>query len=70
MELALRKKITATKETKQKASADRLIEVIDSTITGEVIMDEALKLMKQDKQSVADWIDLLSGLNEHRGLYQ
>lgn len=42
--------------------ADRVIEVIDDTLTGEVLLDEALKLMKaSEKMSVSSWIDLLSG---------
>lgn len=42
--------------------ADRLIEVIDDTLTGEVLLDEALKMMKQsEKMSVSAWIDLMSG---------
>ena len=43
---------------------DRLIEVIDDTLTGEVLLDEALKLMKtSEKMSVHSWIDLMSGIN-------
>lgn len=43
--------------------ADRLIEVIDDTLTGEVLLDEALKLMKaSEKMSVSSWIDLMSGM--------
>lgn len=42
--------------------ADRNIEVIDETMTGEVLLDEALKMMKQsEKMSVGSWIDLMSG---------
>lgn len=42
--------------------SDRIIEVIDDTLTGEVLLDEALKLMKSsEKMSVSSWIDLLSG---------
>lgn len=42
--------------------ADRNIEVIDETLTGEVLLDEALKMMKQsEKMSVSQWIDLMSG---------
>ena len=42
--------------------ADRNIEVIDETLTGEVLLDEALKLMKgSEKMSVTSWIDLMSG---------
>jgi hypothetical protein len=42
--------------------ADRVIEVIDDTLTGEVLLDETLKMMKSsEKMSVNSWIDLLSG---------
>lgn len=41
---------------------DRVIEVIDDTLTGEVLLDEALKMMKaSEKMSVSTWIDLMSG---------
>lgn len=47
--------------------ADRVIEVIDDTLTGEVLLDEALKMMKQsEKMSVASWIDLMSGMQRPR----
>lgn len=43
--------------------ADRVIEVIDDTLTGEVLLDEALKMMKSsEKMSVNSWIDLMSGI--------
>lgn len=43
--------------------ADRVIEVIDDTLTGEVLLDEALKMMKSsEKMSVNSWIDLMSGM--------
>lgn len=42
--------------------ADRVIEVIDDSLTGEVLLDEALKMMKSsEKMSVSSWIDLMSG---------
>lgn len=42
--------------------ADRVIEVTDDTLTGEVLLDEALKMMKSsEKMSVSSWIDLMSG---------
>lgn len=45
--------------------ADRVIEVIDDTLTGEVLLDEALKMMKSsEKMSVNSWIDLMSGMCE------
>jgi Golgi phosphoprotein 3 len=41
---------------------DRHIEVINETLTGEVLLDEALKMMKvSEKMSVSSWIDLMSG---------
>ena len=49
--------------------ADRVIEVIDDTLTGEVLLDEALKMMKtSEKMSVSSWIDLMSG--KHFALFQ
>lgn len=45
--------------------ADRVIEVVDDTLTGEVLLDEALKMMKSSEQmSVNEWIDLMSGMNK------
>ena len=43
-----------------------MIEVIDTRLTGETILDEALKMMKQqeasgEKLAINTWIDLLSG---------
>lgn len=40
----------------------RYIEVVDDRLTGEVLLDEALKMMKvSEKMSVGTWIDLMSG---------
>lgn len=65
IELALRNKIRMVNDPARKRFelADRLIEVVDSTMTGETLLDEALKLMKNDDEnlSVLNWIDLLSG---------
>ena len=45
---------------------DRVIEVIDDTLTGEVLLDETLKMMKaSEKMSVNSWIDLLSGSSDN-----
>ena len=50
--------------------ADRVIEVIDDTLTGEVLLDEALKMMKtSEKMSVSSWIDLMSGTYIQFNLY-
>lgn len=49
--------------------ADRVIEVVDDTLTGEVLLDEALKMMKSSEQmSVNEWIDLMSGMDELLGI--
>ena len=61
MELSLRNRIITVKDPRKRAFPDRIIQVIDDTSTGEVILDEALKLMKVDSQSISTWIDLLSG---------
>lgn len=46
--------------------ADRAIEVVDDTLTGEVLLDEALKMMKSSEQmSVNEWIDLMSGMDKN-----
>ncbi|KAH6668069.1 Golgi phosphoprotein 3-domain-containing protein [Plectosphaerella plurivora] len=64
LELALRGRISMQKDPSRRRFplADRLIEVIDESLTGEVLLDETLKMMKQsEKMSVSSWIDLLSG---------
>jgi Golgi phosphoprotein 3 len=44
----------------------RYIEVVDDKLTGEVLLDEALKMMKvSERMSVGTWIDLLSGTRRH-----
>lgn len=49
--------------------ADRVIEVVDDTLTGEVLLDEALKMMKSsEKMSVSSWIDLMSGTSIMSGI--
>lgn len=41
---------------------DRYIEVINDKLTGEVLLDEALKMIKvSERMSVGTWIDLMSG---------
>lgn len=41
--------------------ADRKIEMINNSYTGDVILDETLKLLRMERHSIAGWIDLLSG---------
>ncbi|KAH6982840.1 vacuolar protein sorting-associated protein [Ilyonectria robusta] len=64
LELAFRGRIAMEKDASRRRFplADRNIEVIDDALTGEVLLDEALKMMKQsEKMSVSSWIDLMSG---------
>ncbi|KAF2477947.1 vacuolar protein sorting-associated protein 74 [Lindgomyces ingoldianus] len=64
IELAFRGRISMQKDSSRRRFplADRVIEVIDDTLTGEVLLDETLKMMKSsEKMSVNSWIDLLSG---------
>lgn len=66
IELALRKKIRIIDDTARRRYdlSERLIEVVDNEKTGEALLDETLNLMFQDNkqpQSIAQWIDLLSG---------
>lgn len=64
LELAFRSRISMQKDSSRRRFelADRLIEVIDDRLTGEVLLDEALKMMKaSEKMSVGSWIDLMSG---------
>lgn len=64
LELALRGRVSMEKDSNRRRFAlpDRLIEVVDDTLTGEVLLDEALKMMKaSEKMSVSAWIDLMSG---------
>ncbi|KAJ3193935.1 hypothetical protein HK101_003783 [Irineochytrium annulatum] len=61
MELSFRNRITTVKEIRKRPFPDRLLEVTDEKNTGEVLLDEALKLIKMDSQSISSWIDLMSG---------
>ncbi|CAL3971821.1 unnamed protein product [Diplocarpon coronariae] len=64
IELAFRGRVSMQKDASRRRFplADRVIEVIDDTLTGEVLLDEALKMMKaSEKMSVSQWIDLMSG---------
>jgi Golgi phosphoprotein 3 len=64
IELAFRGRVSMQKDSSRRRFPlpDRVIEVIDDTLTGEVLLDETLKMMKSsEKMSVSSWIDLLSG---------
>lgn len=65
LELAFRGKISLVNDPARRRFdlCDRLVEVIDTELTGEVLLDEAIKIMKNDEGHllVSNWIDLLSG---------
>ncbi|KZZ96941.1 vacuolar protein sorting-associated protein [Ascosphaera apis ARSEF 7405] len=64
LELAFRGRISMQADSGRRRYplSERLIEVVDDTLTGEVLLDEALKMMKSsEKMSVTSWIDLMSG---------
>ncbi|PWZ00270.1 putative VPS74-protein [Testicularia cyperi] len=64
IELALRRRIAITKDPMRKrfAISERMVDVIDGKMTGEVLLDEALKMIKaSDRMSVGQWVDLMSG---------
>ncbi|CAG8507159.1 8684_t:CDS:2 [Paraglomus occultum] len=64
IELAFRGRISMTRDPNRRRLplSDRHIEVIDDKLTGEVLLDEALKMIKaSEKMSVGNWIDLMSG---------
>lgn len=62
LELAFRQRIRVVHDAgRRKSFPDRLIEVVDGSHTGEVLLDEAIRLMRNEKQSIATWMDLLSG---------
>ncbi|KAJ3383520.1 hypothetical protein HDU84_003571 [Entophlyctis sp. JEL0112] len=62
MELSFRKRIATVQEIRKRPYSERLLQVIDERPTGEVLLDEALRMIKTDSQSIASWIDLMSGL--------
>ncbi|TPX40834.1 hypothetical protein SeLEV6574_g06391 [Synchytrium endobioticum] len=61
MELSFRNRIKTVLEPRKRPYAERLVEVVSEQPTGEVLLDEALKLIKLERQSVGNWIDLMSG---------
>ncbi|KAJ6450032.1 Golgi phosphoprotein 3-domain-containing protein [Mycena vitilis] len=68
IELALRRRIGVVRDPGRKRSPlpDRPITVLSTRQTGEMLLDETLKMMKQtedagEKMGVGTWVDLLSG---------
>ena len=64
IELSFRNRISCIKDPRKPAFADRTVKVDDDALTGEVLLDETLRYLKTDADSVANWIDLLSGKEE------
>ena len=64
LELALQGKIAVVNvpQRKQYSLSERKLEVTNDTLTGEVLLDETIKLMKEtEPMSASDWMDALSG---------
>jgi len=68
IELALRRRIALVRDPSRRSlpPSERVVEVIDTRLTGETILDETLKMMKQtetagEKMAINTWVDLLSG---------
>lgn len=63
IELALKGKIVVSKDalSLRKSYPDRQLLVVDSSPTGEVILDEALKMLPLEAHSFSGWMNLLSG---------
>ncbi|KAL2315184.1 Phosphoprotein 3 family protein [Schizosaccharomyces pombe] len=64
MELAFRGKLRMQKDVNRKRFplADRVVELVDEKLTGEVLLDEAIKMIHTSElMSVTSWIDLMSG---------
>ncbi|KAF7297040.1 Vacuolar protein sorting-associated protein 74 [Mycena indigotica] len=68
IELALRRRIGIVRDPGRKRLPlpDRLVTVLSTRQTGETLLDETLKMMKQtedsgEKMGVGTWVDLLSG---------
>jgi golgi phosphoprotein 3 len=62
IELSFRDRITMSEEGRDKSIMGRTIRIREFKPTGEVLLDEALRLIRADETlTVTSWIDLLSG---------
>lgn len=61
MELSLRNRVTVVREHRRRPWSDRVLEVLDDSVTGEVLLDETMRYMKNDPDTITNWIDYLSG---------
>lgn len=63
LELSLRSRIYILKEKKKREVCDRIVVCGEvEPMTGEVLLDESMRYIKGDSESVTNWIDLLSGM--------
>ena len=63
IELSWRKRIALVKDAYRPSPFDGLVQVTSLEATGEPILDEALRHIATDSQTVAGWMDLLSGMS-------
>lgn len=64
LELAFRGRIQMCRDVHRKRYplSERVVEVVNDKITGEVLLDETLKMMKtSEKMTINSWVDLMSG---------
>ena len=62
MELSLRGRIRTVRHAAHyRPPMDRHLEVANATPTGDILLDEALRLIKTERHSITTWLDLLSG---------
>ena len=66
IDLALRGRIQCCKSSRGRPGPEKTIEVINEKTTGEVLLDECLRFIRMEEQSIANWIDLLSGKTRNK----
>lgn len=59
IELGLRNKIRL--ESSRRALSERIILVIDPQSTGDALLDETIKILRQERHSLSSWLEYLSG---------
>lgn len=61
VELSFLNRIRTVNEVHKRPFTERLVEVIDERTIGDALLDESLKYIRMEAQSIGSWIDLLSG---------
>ncbi len=64
MELSFRGRIQTLKDPKIGNLEDRILKLINEERTGEVLLDETIRLFKKSSDTLVNWIDVLSGIIE------